>query len=326
MGANIMGGVLLLSALASVCSAAQAVEGESLGVDPYVKEFQTAMQQADAELAAIKSAILAVQVPQGTKAGALAAGVKAAGEYAAVEGVVLRAEQAHAKFLAHVMGFDTSDDIDFKLNLKGPAFAEKKDAPLRPKADPTLKGASGGVSKALAGGAAAPQKLAAVSSKYSYSSAGGPVGSGFSAPLSPSESQAAVIGTIGTPVGGAGPLGAGVGSGAPDGAAGVAKTASAADVAPTKGPDPRTLSANTSNVAEVAFQRAQERQRAAEAELKARQDKKDQRNQQMAQMAQQMLGQAGQAMGKTKDSAGGCKNCNKGKQDESQAAAAKAPA
>ncbi|MBI5597075.1 MAG: hypothetical protein HY928_13360 [Elusimicrobia bacterium] len=323
MGAKVIRASLLVSALAAVCSAAPKVDGESLGVDPYVQEFQTAMQRADSELAAIKTAILAVQVPQGTKAGALAAGVKAAGEYAAVEAVVLRAEQAHAKFLAHVMGFDTSDDIDFKLNLKGPAFEQKKDAALRPKADPILKGASGGVSKAMAGGGAAPQRLTAVSSKYSYSSAGGAVGAGFPTQLSPSESQAAVVGTIGVPVSAAAPAGMAVG--ASDGAAGMAKSApaSTADVAPAKGPDPRTLSANTSNVAEVAFQRSQERQRAAEQALKEREQKKDERNQQMA---QQMLSQAGQAMGKNKESAGGCKNCNKGKQDESQAAAAKARA
>lgn len=314
-------GALLVPALACWSAAAPKVEGEALGVDPYVQEFQTAMQRADAELAAIQTAILAVQVPQGTKAGALAAGVKAAGEYAAVEAVVLRAEQAHAKFLTHLMGFDPSDDLDIKLKLKGPAFEEKRDAAVRPKADNTLKG---GVSKAMAAGAAAPQKLAAVSSKYSYSSSAGPVGSGFPTALTPSEHQATPVGTIGVPVSAAAPAGMSVGAG--DGAAGVAKAASAADAAPSVGPPPATLSANTSNVAEVAFQRAQERQRAAEQAMQQKQQEKDQRNQQMAQMAQQMLGQAGQALGKAQQSAGGCKNCNQKKQQESQAAAAKAPA
>lgn len=302
------------------CSAASKgipkVEGGSLGVDPYVKEFQTAMEQANAELASIRAAILAVPIPQGTKAGALAAGAKSAGEYAAVGAVVLRAEKAHAKFLAHIMGFKPSDDIDIKLNLRAPIFEDKKDANLRPKADPTLKGAL------RPGPAGSEQKLTSLSSRFSYSTSVGPVGSGFAAEGSAAAHQTSAIGNFANPAPSA-PGPAGVGAVAVAEAAGISKTVS--DAPPAGGPGAQALSSNTSTVVQGALERAQERQRAAEQAAQEREQKKEQRQQQMAQMAQQMLGQAGQALGKAQEGAGECKNCNQKKQQESQQAAAAAP-
>jgi hypothetical protein len=67
--------VVLSAALCAPAWAAKKpakVEGGSVGLDSYVAEFEKSMADANAELAAIKAAILAVQVPQGTKAGALA--------------------------------------------------------------------------------------------------------------------------------------------------------------------------------------------------------------------------------------------------------------
>jgi len=303
-------------------------EGEGVGVDPYVEEFQREMAATKRDLTAIRASILAVQIPVGTQTGALMAGMKAAQEYAAITAVVARAESAHSKFIAHVMGWDPSDDVDAKLNLKGPAFDEKKDdKTLKQKRDNTLLGAKSGAKAqrsplgpqaAFAGGAGSqPQmQLQTTSSKFSYANTGGGFESDFGGmkinnsinaggAVGQGESGVSSASGVAAPAGAVGATGSLASSGAD---AQVATSKSAAE-----------LSQNTSDVAQKAFERAQARQEEAMRKAKEKENSKSQRQQQMAQAMQQALGQAGQAMQGAQKQAGGCKNCNKGKQQEAEA-------
>lgn len=313
-------------------------DGEGVGVDPYVEEFQREMAATKRDLAAIRASILAVQVPAGTQTGALLAGMKAAQEYAAITAVVARAEKAHSKFIAHVMGWNPSDDVDMKLNLSGPAFDEKKDDKhLKQKRDNTLRGAKGnsgakaarsplGPQAAFGSGGASAQptmQLQTTSSKFSYANTGGGLESDFggmklnnsitaSGAVGQGESGVSSASGVSAPAGAVGPSSS-LSSGDAD--ARVANSKSAAE-----------LSQNTSDVAQKAFERAQARQEEAMRRAKEKENSKSQRQQQMAQAMQQALGQAGQAMQGAQQQAGGCKNCNKGKQQESQSKAQAAPA
>ncbi|PIP82803.1 MAG: hypothetical protein COR54_12960 [Elusimicrobia bacterium CG22_combo_CG10-13_8_21_14_all_63_91] len=313
-------------------------DGVGVGVDPYVEEFEREMAATKRDLAAIRTSILAVQIPPGTQSGALLAGLKAAQEYAAITAVVTRAEAAHSKFIAHVMGWDPSDDVDAKLNLSGPAFDEKKDDKnLRQKRDNTLRGAKTGstaqrsalgpqqaLSRASGGGGSQPQmQLQTTSSKFSYANTGGGLESDFGGmTLNNSITATGAVGQGESGVDSA--SGVAAPAGAVSGTSSLSSSGADAQVANSK--SAAELSQNTSDVAQKAFERMQARQEEAMRQAKEKENSKSQRQQQMAQAMQQALGQAGQAMQGAQKQAGGCKNCNKGKQQESQQKAQAAPA
>jgi hypothetical protein len=308
--------------------------GAGVGVDPYVEEFQREMAATKRDLAAIRTSILAVQIPAGTKAGAMAGGLKAAQEYAAITAVVARAERAHSKFIAHVMGWDPADDVDMKLNLKGPAFDQKSDdKKLKPRSDKTFKGRKSkrkarksplGPQAARGGADGQPQmRLQTKSSKFSYANTGGGFESDFGGmKLNNPISASGAVGHGESGVSSAG--GVSAPSGGDVGASSVSSSGSDAQTAQSM--SAAQLSQNTSDVAQKAFERAQARQEEAMRRAKEKENSKSQRQQQMAQAMQQALGQAGQAMKGAQKQAGGCKNCNKGKQEEAQQKAQQAPA
>ncbi len=289
--------------------------GTALGVDPYVQDFQSEMSAVKAAMVAMGAAVAAIQVPPGTRSGALAAKAAMAAEMAGMAGLEARAEAARRKMVGHLEALRGHDGVSLGAAPKEADFGSKKDDPgLAPKDDRVFRGARPEQlrdslnSQPQASGASRPS-LRSVNSPVGY---GGSVGAGFAgAPMTPrAEFTAAsrpAAQTDSAPIA----LGSGSGPGAGGLGAGSSRGKAEADAPPPANPGLATLSKNSSDVAvKAAAAKEKAMEEAKAAREKAAEDEK-QRQQQMQQMAMQgvmmavqLVAQAAQAAKKKQEEGG----------------------
>ncbi len=306
----------------------QVGKGESQGVDPEVERFQKSMEETKAELAAIQTSILATQIPAGTKIGAMMGGVKAAQEFAATAAVMAKANAAHKRFIAHMMGYK-GDNVDEELGIKAPKFGSKNDdTSLKQKKDYTLKGRRGSGAKsrrsplgpqaAKGAGSGRPQmKLNSMSGNpVSYGATTGGLDSNFASMSHSRISGAGAVGnaSAGTVTGGSALSGVSGGGSAVGGASGLSE--SSGDVETARN-DMNRINKKTIEQIDAHNKQIKERQEKA---------KKGMSPEQLAGMAGPAMAAAGQAMKGAEKGAGGCKNCGKQKANEASTKEKAAPA
>lgn len=313
----------LACALVVPCAAAPALsrvpttgQGTALGVDSYVAQFQQEWSAIQGQVVQMRKDILAVPIPPPNVAGDTAAKLAIAAKYAALDGLMARAQQVHDRMLNHIMG-DRQGTLQFGAAAKAPAFEERRDAAVKPQDDPTLR-------RSLNAPAAAPAARPApaprasfhsMSSEFSYNTMGGGVGAGFNGSMSQTATtgfnSAAPKDTTYGPGAGAAPGGttwgdpagvisAGAGTSAAGGAGigasvgGLGATSGASDSKPALNPSQDSLSHNKSDVAEKAFERMQQEEKDAQARLQQQQQDAEQQRQQQQQMAMQAAQSAAQ--------------------------------
>ena len=303
----------------------QVGDGKSQGVDPEVARFKRDMESTKAELAAIKLSILAVPISPVSQSMAAMGGLKAAQEFAATTAVMMKANAAHKRFIAHMMGYK-GDNVDDELGLKAPKFGSKNDdKTLKQKRDHTLKGPgrrSGakarrsplGPQGAHGGGQGRPQmKLTSTTGhQASYNNAGNGFGDAFGNSMSHSRITGA--GAVGTSA--AGTVNGGSGVSAPAGAGGGTAVGDSSGLAQSGGDTATAINDMTRM-----NQKTIEQNDALNKQMNDRQEKaeKGMSPEQLAGMAGPAMAAAGQAMKGAEKGSGECKNCGKKKAQEAQA-------
>jgi len=333
-------------------------QGSYAATDKYVDEYSKSMKSANAEINAIRTAIQAIQIPYGSKAGCLAAAAAIAAEYGGVGAIMLKAEAAHTKMLKHLMNSEGSTDQEFDVQLGLPSFeGTKSDAPVKPKYDPTfntqrptqavtskVETLTASAPPSRPAGPGAPEtmgqkpSLNPITSKYGYGTPGKDVGVGFQEPLQPSQHQqatqtpATITQDNAALTTGTGASGSGMDSSLGP-TSGPGSTGSKSDEKPSDSQDKSQLTQSSSDVAAKAYERMKKRQaeaqrRAEEKRQKAEQKKKEKQQQRMqaAQMAAQFASQALQSAGKMMEQTGqngmGAQGEGQNKESQSNSAAA----